>query len=200
MTVVAFDLGNVILPFDFFICCQRLAGYSPYSPQHIYQHIFKSSIIYAYEQGRLSSEEFFDQLQDELQLRLGFSSFCHVWGDIFTENRAVAQIIKGLRNGYRLFLLSNTNELHFEYVYQKFDVLRLFEEYILSYQVGYMKPNAHIYQQALKLAGIPAKKIIYIDDILEYTQAAGKAGIRGIHFTSVPRLEQELISYGIRLR
>jgi putative hydrolase of the HAD superfamily len=199
MKIVIFDLGNVILPFDFLVCCRRLARFGPYSPQQIYKHIFKSPIIYDYEAGKLSSEEFFSRLQRELKLTLDFSSFCPIWKDIFTEDKAVSQVIKRLRNGYRLFLLSNTNELHFEYIYRKFDIIKLFEEYVLSYKVGYMKPDTHIYQEALKLGGIPAEEIVYIDDKPEYAQAATRQGIQGIHFTSASRLEQELISCGISL-
>jgi putative hydrolase of the HAD superfamily len=199
MTVVIFDLGNVILPFDFLTCCKRLASRSPYSPQYIYRHVFESPLMCAYEAGRLTSEEFFAQLQTELQLNLDFASFRRMWEDIFTEDQAVSRIIQGLRAGYRLFLLSNTNELHFEYVCQQFDILGVFEEYILSYQVGCMKPDAGIYEQALKRANIPAEEIVYIDDRLEYAQAAIQQGIRGIHFTGASRLEQELIRYGVRV-
>ena len=193
MKVVVFDLGNVITPFDFHICCKRLADYSPHSPQHIYQHIFKSQVIYDYEEGRLTSHEFFARLQDELQLNLDFDSFRPVWEEIFTEDTAVSQIIRKLKNGYRLFLLSNTNELHFGYIHRNFDVLKLFDEYILSHKVGHMKPHPHIYQQALKLASVPAEEVIYIDDKPDYAQVASDLGFRGVHFTSATLLEQDLI-------
>ncbi len=199
MRVVIFDLGNVIVPFDFMICCRRLADYSPHSPDDIYQHIFKLALIHDYEQGRLTSKEFFAGLSAELELKLDFARFCPIWEDIFTENSAVSRIIASLQNGYRLFLLSNTNELHFEYIYRKYAVMKLFAEYILSYKVGHMKPDPHIFEQALKLAGVPANEIIYVDDIHKYAEVAKEMGICGVHFTSASKLEQELNSYGIKL-
>ncbi len=199
MQVVIFDLGNVIAPFDFMICCRRLVDYSPYSAEDIYRHIFKSPVIYDYEAGSLTSEEFFVRLSDELQLKLDFARFCPIWENIFTENLEVSRIIRSLQNGYRLFLLSNTNELHFEYIYNKFDIMKSFEGYILSYKVGHMKPDPRIFKPALKLAGVAPAEIVYIDDIPEYTQAAADLGICGIHFSSASKLKQQLIHYGVKL-
>jgi FMN phosphatase YigB (HAD superfamily) len=199
MQVVIFDLGNVIAPFDFMICCSRLAEHSPYTPEYIYRHIFKSQIMYNYEEGILSSKEFFARLSAELKLELDYAGFCPIWEDIFTENSAVSRIIEGLQNGYRLFLLSNTNELHFEYIYRKFAVMKLFEAYILSYKVGHMKPDSRIFKQALKLAKAAPAEIIYIDDIPKYAQAATDLGMCGIHFSSASRLKYELSHYGVKL-
>ncbi len=200
MKVIIFDLGKVILPFDYMICAGRLAGFSPYTAEYICQHVFKSSIIYEYESGAINSRNFFARLVDDLKLRLDFPDFYQIWGDIFTEDKQVSSIICRLKNnGYRLFLLSNTNELHFKYVYDKFDILKQFNKYILSYEIGAMKPDSRIFKQAVKLADVCPSQIVYTDDKPEYTQAAGRLGIKAITFSSAIQLEDELIKMRVNL-
>ncbi len=197
--VITFDLGNVILPFDFMRCFLKLERFSPYSSQQIYQSMLDADFVWDYEQGKISSRKFFSLLKNMLCLELDFERFVPLWGDIFTEDKQVAELIRNLSNRYRLFLLSNTNELHFEFIRRHYPIVEDFQEQILSYRLGYAKPDAPIWEEAIQRAGVAASKIIYIDDREDFAQAASRAGMIGIAFTSCSRLIQELIKYGVTL-
>ena len=68
----------------------------------------------------------------------------------------------------------------------------IFDDYVLSYEVGVMKPHARIYDEALKKAGVEAEECVFIDDIEENIQAAQKLGIKGILMTPQTDLEAAL--------
>ncbi len=195
--VIIFDLGNVILPFDFDLCCRNLSRCSPFPLEDIRAFLLKEQLISDYEEGKMDSAQFFAYVQKELSLGLTFEQFRPIWGNIFNEDCQVSGLIRRLRPDYRLLLLSNTNELHFEYILGRYSVMNQFDEYILSYKVGYAKPHPRIYQEAILQAGVSPGQIVYTDDRLEFIQAACKLGIQGIHFIDAAQLERRLIQYGV---
>ena len=80
---------------------------------------------------------------------------------------------------YRLGLLSNTNEWHFDHSIRTVDVFPLFDAVTLSYEVGAMKPAPVIYEDMLKKLGVPAGDCVYFDDIQENVDAGIRAGMHG---------------------
>ena len=146
----------------------------------------------AFNAGKISPETFYSRITKEFGLSLPFESFVRIWAEIFTENREVTRMIEELSGHFRLFLISNTDPIHFKYILKTFPVLRLFESWVLSYEVGVCKPDERIYHTALSQAGVGADRSVYIDDVEEYIQAAEKLGIRGIHFTSEESLKKDL--------
>ena len=91
------------------------------------------------------------------------------------------------QNRYRLFLLSNTNELHIDCVQQDMgdeayqDFKQLFDHFYLSYEMGKRKPDAEIYQQVLAEQSLLPEETLFIDDTEENTAAAARLGIRTWH-------------------
>lgn len=194
---VVFDLGNVILPFDFSICCEKLSRISPYSAEEIYLSGVKSEIVLAYERGKISSLDFYKQITSALSANISFDDFRDAWNEIFTENKHVSALIKRLKNKYRLLLLSNTNEMHFDYACRQYPVLNEFDDFILSFQLRLMKPETQIYEEVIRRADAAPEEIVYIDDIEIYAEAAKKSGIRGITFCSNEQLARDLAGFGI---
>lgn len=192
--VVVFDLGNVIISVNFYSYYQIAAQMTGYDPEKIEKLVLESGLVAEYETGKLSSLEFKEKITRKLKLEIGFEDFSRIWCDIFTENKEVFELIRALKGKYRLFLLSNTNELHFYYAVEKFPVLMEFEEYILSYRIGCTKPDPVIFREAIRRAGCKPDELVYIDDIPEYAAAAQNLGIQGINFCSSAQLKEELLS------
>ena len=105
--------------------------------------------------------------------------------------------LEALKKTYRLILLSNTNEIHFEFVREKYSILSYIEDYVLSYQVGWMKPDKQIYQAAIERAGVPAEQIFFTDDRQENVEAARTEGIQAVQFHSENQLKREMSLLGI---
>ncbi len=104
----------------------------------------------------------------------------------------MSETILSQKGRWKLGLVSNTNSLHFDYALSKFPILRVFDRWILSHEVGFKKPDAEIFQEALEWAAVEPGKILFIDDMKRNVEAAVSLGIQGIHFTSARQLKEEL--------
>ena len=196
--VILFDLGNVILPFNHYQIAEKLSRFSQanefHDPQKIFSHIFdfQRGAINPFDAGKLSPEQFFQSLKGTLRLSITFEEFIPIWTDIFIEDREVSEIILSLKGRRRLGLLSNTDLLHFNYILSKFPIIRNFEKYILSYEVGSKKPDVQIFQEAMKWASVEPERILFIDDTRSHVEVALSLGMQGIHFISADQLREEL--------
>jgi putative hydrolase of the HAD superfamily len=108
-------------------------------------------------------------------------------------------VIRDLQSRYRLIIVSNTNQLHFEMLRNTYVIFEYFYGYILSYQVRAMKPDPAFYAAALDMAGCLPHECIFIDDLPENVDGAKVAGFDGIVFQSFPQLAEELKSRGVLL-
>jgi HAD superfamily hydrolase (TIGR01509 family) len=148
----------------------------------------------------MSTSEFHEKIRQGLKADIEFDEFRQIWSDIYEENLSVMQLIKELKkNNYKMYLLSNTNELHYLHIRNKYKILDEFDDYILSYKLGYRKPSRVIFQSALEKSGLPASNHIYIDDMEEHVNAAQSIGMIGILFRSTAQLRSELHKNGILL-
>ena len=196
--LIIFDLGKVIVDFSRMDIAKGLAGYSTLhqyqDPDNIMTYLFDTGyeIIKQYEEGRISSEGFFNHAREVFGLSMSFAQFTLVWSEIFVENEGIAELIESLKKDFPLFLLSNTNELHFEYIKNRFPVIHKFDEWILSYKIGKMKPHSEIYTTALSTAKVNPEEAIFIDDIAEYVVAAQEMGINAVEFRSVEQITKEI--------
>jgi len=196
--VIIFDLGNVILPFNHYQIAEKLSRFVQkkefHNPQRIFSYLFdfENGSVNGYEVGKVSSLEFFQSLKKSLHLTLSLEEFTPIWNDIFWENVEVSEIIRSLKGKKRLALLSNTNPLHFDYILSKFPVVRIFDKWILSHEVGSKKPDAKIFQKAIEWASVEPEKILFIDDMKTHVEVAVSLGMHGIHFISAHQLKKEL--------
>jgi len=196
--IILYDLGNVILSFSHFQIAEKLSRYSQRDefkePKRLFSYLFdfENGAINGYEIGKVSSLEFFQFLEESLQLTLCFEEFVPIWDDIFTENEDVSKIILSQKGKWKLGLVSNTNPLHFEYVLQKFPVLHIFDKRILSHEIGSKKPAIEIFGKAIEWASVTPEKILFIDDMKKHVEVAVSLGMQGIHFISAEQLREEL--------
>jgi len=195
--VIVFDLGNVILDFDHRIVTTRLAQLSTVSEKGIHDLIFGGNLESMYDRGKTSSRDFYQDVVKSLDIDVPFEEFRDIWTRIFTLKEDVCDLIRTLKKRYRLILLSNTNEMHFDYAFGAFEILRAFDDYVLSYRVGARKPDPKVYLAALQRAGCQAGECIYIDDKEEYVWAARRLGIQAIVFRNARQLQRELRALNI---
>lgn len=103
------------------------------------------------------------------------------------------EILKRLKKaGYPLFGLSNWSAETFPYVRRKFDFFHLFDDMVISGEVGSIKPEAAIFEILLGRIGRPAQQCLFIDDSRANIEQAQKMGFVTVHFDSAGRLEREL--------
>ena len=197
MEVILYDLGNVILPFNHYQIAEKLVRFAPKAgapdPKRIFSFLFdfENGAINRYETGKVSSPTFFNSLKKTFHLSLTYEEFIPIWSEIFVENQEVSEMIRSQKGKWRLGLLSNTNPLHFDYVLKTFPIVRVFDRWILSHEVGFKKPSFEIFQKAIEWAGVEPEKILFIDDLEKNVDAAISLRMKGIHFHSIQQLKKE---------
>ena len=197
--VILYDLGNVILPFNHYQIAEKLSRFSQKKelrdPQEIFSYLFdlQEGIINRFDVGKLSPREFFQTTKENLGLFISFDEFIPIWTDIFSENVEVSRIVLSQKGRWRLGLLSNTDALHFTYILSKFPIMRAFDKWILSYEVGFKKPAIEIFQTAIEWASVEPRRILFIDDMKKHVEVAISLGMQGIHFISAEQLRKELM-------
>jgi FMN phosphatase YigB (HAD superfamily) len=175
--VIVFDLGKVLVDFDYSIAGRRLAARSTASPAEIQEFLDHSPLLYRYETGLMSRQEFFDEVRRVSGFSGSLEEFGSFFADIFTEMPAMTALQAALRRaGFPCYIFSNTNDLAAEHIRQAFPFFANFDGYILSYEVGAMKPNARIYEALEALTGKRGAEILYLDDRPENVAAGAARG------------------------
>lgn len=179
--VVAFDLGKVLVDFDYSIAIARIAGRSNLPSTEVQQFFFHSPLLVDYESGRLNRQEFYQQAQLATGFRGTMEEFGSFFADIFAEIPLMIELHETLRRkGFKTFIFSNTNDLAVEHIHRNFPFFRNFDGYIYSYEVGAMKPEVKIYESLEQLSGRRGEEIIYLDDRPENVAGGVARGWRAI--------------------
>lgn len=195
---ILFDMGNVLIFFNARRSSKAFAEAVGIPEDKIWQTFFISELERSYTRGEISSEEFFRKASEYFPSQIDFATFAHLWNDIFTENHEMTDLVKKLKKHYPLYLISNTNDLHFEYVRSKFGVLHHFTKCFPSHLVGHRKPDQAMFMHVLDKIRLRPQETVFIDDVADFVEAARRVGIHGIQFTSRPALEQELKKLDVR--
>ena len=190
---ILFDLGNVLVAFDFTRGYRALEGVCPHPAEEIPARIAASGLVPPYERGEVSSEAFYLQLCRLLDLCVAYDQFCALWSTIFLPDPIVSEdLLTSLRRRYRMVLISNTNDIHFRVIQANYPLIGHFDAMVLSHQVGAMKPADRIYQEAIRQAGCRPEECFYTDDVPEFVEGGRRNGLDAVRFTGQADLEREL--------
>lgn len=195
---ILFDMGNVLLFFNAKISSQAFSEAVGLPEEKIWELFFVSELERRYTKGEISSRDFYNQVSCHFMKKINYKTFSRLWNDIFTENSEMDGLLKKLKKHYPLYLISNTNDLHFEYIKNNFAITKHFKGFFPSHEVGHRKPNPEMFQHVLKEIKLKPQETIFVDDIIEFVESARRLGIRAIQFTTRENLERDLRNMGVR--
>jgi HAD superfamily hydrolase (TIGR01509 family) len=179
---IVFDLGNVLLSFDYSRAVRNLVGQCRISERELHALIDQSPLLLKYEAGALTTAEFFDQVKAGSSFCGELADFRTIFGDIFHEIPEMIALSTRLRAaGHPIYIFSNTNELAINFIRSRFPFFAGFDGYVLSYEQCRMKPDPKIYEVVEKTTGKKEKAIIYIDDREENVVAGAARGWNVVH-------------------
>jgi glucose-1-phosphatase len=202
--VLIFDFGNVVGFFDYLRACERFAGglgmTGPDFRDLLAERGF-ARLLAEFESGRIAPEAFAASLMDLAGIRLSYGEFVRAWEDIFWPNESVSRLIAFLKSsGYAIYLGSNTNLLHATHYRRQFaETLDLFDGFILSYEVGHLKPAREFFEACVKATGVTAASCVFIDDLAENVDGARRAGLTAVHYVDTPTLIADLRRAGFEV-
>lgn len=194
---IVFDLGNTLIRFDHNISSGKIAKAFNVDLKKMYDTFFDSDITRSFERGGLTPREFHLKAGQLLGFDIPYDDFVKIWNDVFWEDSAMCELARKLKKKYKLMLLSNISLLHFEHIRKKFDIIEIFDELVLSYEVGAIKPERKIFDEVVKRAGGEKKGLFYIDDREDLIKAALEMGIDSVRFENIDKLLTVMKEKGI---
>ncbi len=147
ISVIIFDLGNVLLPFDYKVTVNKLENIEKGLGDQ-FLRFYQDNYQYhrAFERGDMPADEFTNIMLGALNHKIDKNTFCEYYSHIFSENKEVVDLLPKLKKSFTLVLLSNTNIIHYEYGWKQYDFLKHFEKIVVSYEAGAVKPERKIYK------------------------------------------------------
>ncbi len=196
--VVVFDLGKVLLDFDYGIASRKIAARGNLAAEAVKQFIDHSPLLFRYETGLLTKAQFFGEICSATGFCGALEEFSEFFSDIFVPIDPMIALQADLRRtGIPTFIFSNTNELAVEHVRKKFSFFNNFDGYILSYEHGAMKPDSKLYEVVEKKSGRSRSEILYLDDRPENIAAGAARGWQVILQESPEKSRSAIASLGL---
>lgn len=176
-----FDIGNVILTFDFPIGVGRVAPLCSLSPESISTAV--DALKDGLESGAMGTDDFIREATRRIGFRGSAEDFRTAFQDIFTPNEPMVGLITELAEaGAPLYLLSNTNGIHVPWFTSEYRVFDLFSGAVYSHEAGVMKPDRRIFEIAIRKFDLVPGETVYIDDLAANVDAAAALGFRAIRY------------------
>ncbi|MFO1500407.1 MAG: HAD family phosphatase [Verrucomicrobiota bacterium] len=178
---VIFDLGKVLLDFDYGIAIDRLQKRCRLSTAELQTLLNQSPLLHQYETNLLTTAQFFAEVQSASGFCGNLEEFRDLFSDIFTAIEPMIQLHGELRSqGTPTYIFSNTNEIAVCHIRRRFPFFHHFDGYILSYEHNVMKPDSRLYEVVEHAAQLSGADLLYIDDRLENIEAGQRRGWRTI--------------------
>lgn len=195
-----FDMGNVLVRFSHERMCEQIGALCGKSGPEIRACLIDTGLQWEFERGQCNEKTFHQRLEAATSRRIPIDELRHAASDIFEPNEEVVAIVRGLKSaGHRLVLLSNTSIAHYEFIRSRWDLLEPFDEFVLSYEVGAIKPEPAIFKAALAAIRCLPDEAFYTDDIPAYVEAGRRHGLDAEVFTTAHELRAQLAARRIDL-
>jgi glucose-1-phosphatase len=179
---VVFDLGKVLVDFDYSIAARRIAARSTMPPRDVQYFIDHSPLLYRYETGLMTRQEFFEEIRQTTGFLGDLGEFAQFFADIFSPMDEMIALHARLRSlGVPTFIFSNTNDLAVAHIRANFPFFTQFDAHVFSYEHGAMKPDQKLYAVVEQVSGRQGGRILYLDDRLENAEAGVARGWQVIH-------------------
>lgn len=183
---IIFDLGGVIINLDIPKTIEEFNKLSPKPFEEVYTQVQQYPLFDAFDKGHVSEEDFFNDLKRVTESSASIEELKFAWDAMLLDfpKHRLEQLAQ-LKNNYRLFLLSNTNETHIQtfernlfqqHGYQNLEPF--FEKVYYSCRIGMRKPDKEIFEFVLAENNLNPSETLFIDDSPQHVEGAGKTGIQ----------------------
>ena len=196
INALLFDLGGVIVDLDYNKTIEAFEAIGLEDAEHLYNQFNQSKIFDEFEIGSISREEFMGLLQEKIPQKVSQSKIKEAWNAmILGFEKSKLEQIKRYSEKIPCYLLSNTNEIHLEYIQTLLQEVPfknlelLFTKCYYSHIIGKRKPHRETFEWVLNDMGSSPDEVLFIEDSPQHIRGAEKAKIKTLHFTNGRRLE-----------
>lgn len=203
INTIVFDLGGVLIELDVPRCIRNfrrlmgdenvrnVLGIDSEGEGVVAVSAATRQLMHDYEFGNISTDQFMRALVDNCYPGTTVEDVREAWMSMVGElpQHRLDYIAQLRRAGYRTILLSNSNDQHWEPIFEQYHLDRYFDRIFASHQLHMAKPNRDIYEHVVREAQIDSAHTIYVDD-LEKNRAAGEKYAGWQTCASVDELKQ----------
>ncbi len=182
---IIFDLGNTLLYFNFCYFYDGVAKLEKkLSATKLKKFIREKNLDIKLISGKLKHKDFFRILKKKFDLKIGYSDFIYFYSDIFWANIPMKKFLERISRvkKFGIYLLSNTDSQHINFVDRNFPFVRILRKRVLSFKVGLYKPQKKIFTYTLEKYSLKPENTLLIDDMKDNIDCAKLLGIRTIHY------------------
>ncbi len=196
---IIFDLGGVLLHINPSLTLEAFRELGmPFLPKEEGRG-FQHPVFIDMEQGHISNDDFRKGINDLLPKPVSNNQIDLAWNAMLLSfDTERIEYLKELRQNYRIFLFSNTNEIHahcFQNIFfgqYQHSLPELFEQVYYSHDLGLRKPKPEAFAKVLRLAKINAEETLFIDDLEENCKASESIGMRSLHLNIATNIKEAL--------
>jgi len=189
---IIFDLGGVILNIDYNLTAKAFKKLGIENYNELYTQFNQISLFDDLEIGKITPNIFRTKIKELCKINISDTKIDNAWNAMLLDfPKERLDLLNKLKNKYRLFLLSNTNEIHLidyqKQLQDKFNINNLgefFEKEYYSHVVGLRKPNREIFEMVLNENNLIASETLFIDDSIQHIEGAKLVGINAYHLTN----------------
>jgi FMN phosphatase YigB (HAD superfamily) len=192
------DLGNVLVKIDLSRLGERVQSLTGIGPDQLRAAFAADNLFYRYESGHLGSVEFHAELCRRISREMPWDQFVAAWNSIFLPEPILDdELLTRLASKLDLWIISNTNPIHFDYIRENYDFFRHFRGFVLSHEAGALKPDPAIFAHAVERTGFEAARTLFVDDQSVNVEAACTLGFQAFQFLGAARIADQLRSLGL---
>lgn len=193
---IIFDLGNVILDIDYQSTIKAFEKIGIENASILYSKSSQTKIFDQLETGKITKEDFILEIQKIIP-KASKSEIINAWNAIIKDlPESRIDILKNLKDKFSIFLLSNTNSIHIDYIVKKIgrgkydEFYNLFDKVYYSHEVKLRKPDPNIFKLVINENNLKIKNTLFIDDSIQHINSAKKLGLQTYHLNnSIESLE-----------
>ena len=184
-----FDIGNVLVRFEPGKAERNLARLGDVSDAEV-REISRLGLVC--ERGGMERGEFLGRVREIVGYTGPEEDLVRAWQEMFSPNVPMWEFVEKLHGRHPLYLLSNTNCLHHEYLVREYSIFGKFSDGVFSYQARMSKPERGIFDLAIRQFGVDPQSTVYLDDLAANVEAARGAGLQAFRYD--PEAHEELLA------
>ena len=188
---IIFDFGGVLIDLNYHATIDAFQQLGIHNFDTLYTQAQQSNLFDDIETGKISSQRFINGLLDYLPHTVTPNEVVTAWNAMLLDiDPEKAHLLTELRKKYPVYLLSNTNEIHINLAYRRWEktmghpIQNYFNKIYLSHEVGMRKPHKEIFEHVCADSGLNPQHTLFIDDSIQHIEGAQKVGLKTIHHPS----------------
>jgi len=192
---IIFDLGGIIYAINYQTTIRAFESLGINDFEDVYAKAGQSDLFDKLETGKISKQEFFEEINKFLPVSISNTQITDAWNAMLIDFMPDAiECLKCLKGDYRIFLLSNTNQIHIEEIKKRSGeefyttFCGLFEQVYLSHEIGLRKPHTEVFEHILNEKTLVANETLFIDDSPQHVIGAKMAGLKAHHLKDNERI------------